>query len=480
MTAKAWTKEELARAIALRLEGHKWAEVAAMIHRSESALWVKLGKLQIKIRPTGADEQAVRENLVRLHEKLIAEAEREAGAPDAARAEEQQDSSTTTRTLADTSIEEDVEEARRRIAMAEARESKKKYLEVLADRALEDRLVDIFRERIQPFTAPSAPPPPQFWPVPKVGRQPESAVLLISDTHIGQVVSTSQTNGFGYYNPRIFAERLHYIQDQVIEIIGQCSTGVDELHVMLLGDIVHGGLNHGAEREDNCLIADQFQLAVWCLHQFLASLAFRLPTLRVTTVVGNHGRWPGQHKMPSKNRYSNLDYLVYSSLQLSLQAQGLTNISMELNDAPKQLIEIKGSRFLAAHGDHLRGGDRQFGVPIHSMTRDVNAVGQRYAAADEPGIDYFLVGDKHRSMSLPLARGEYIVNGSLVGVDEFAMSFAPGEAMQLLFGVHPKLRKTWSFPIKVSHAPSLPVCPYQLPPQIRYLVEPGDDGRMVA
>lgn len=480
MTARAWTKGDLARAIELRLDGHKWADVAAMIHRSESALWVKLGKLNIRIRASGADEAAIRENLVRLHQKLLEEAGQEAGALAQASEEEQQSPTAPSKTLADTSIEEDVEEARRRIAMAEARESKKKYLEVLADRALEDRLVDIFRERIQPFTAPSVPPPPQFWPVPKVGRQPESAVLLISDTHIGQVVSTSQTNGFGYYNPRIFAERLHYIQEQVIEIIGQCSTGVDELHVMLLGDIVHGGLNHGAEREDNCLIADQFQLAVWALHQFLASLAFRLPRLHVTTVVGNHGRWPGQHKMPSKNRFSNLDHLVYSALQLSLQAQGLTNITMDLNDAPKQLVEIKGSRFLAAHGDHLRGGDRQFGVPIHSMTRDVNAVGQRYAAADEPGIDYFLVGDKHRSMSLPLARGEYIVNGSLVGVDEFAMSFAPGEAMQLLFGVHPKLRKTWSFPIKVSHAPSLPVCPYHLPPQIRYLVEPGDDGRMVA
>jgi hypothetical protein len=114
------------------------------------------------------------------------------------------------------------------------------------------------------------------------------------------------------------------------------------------------------------------------------------------------------------------------------------------------------------------------------MTRDVNATAQRYAAADDRPIDYFLVGDKHRSMSLPLARGEYIVNGSMVGVDEFAMSFCPGESMQLLFGVDEKLRKTWSYPLKVAHAPAHAVCPYHLPEQVRYLVENDGDGRLAA
>jgi hypothetical protein len=197
-------------------------------------------------------------------------------------------------------------------------------------------------------------------------------------------------------------------------------------------------------------------------------------------VVGNHGRWPGQHKMPTKNRFSNLDHLVYSALQLSLKVHGLTNIRVHLNDAPRQIVEIKGSRFLAAHGDHLRGGDRQFGVPIHSMTRDVNATVQRFAAAEERPVDYFLVGDKHKAMSLPLARGEYIINGSMVGVDEFAMSFCPGEAMQLLFGVDETERKTWSYPVKVMHAPELPSCPYHLPEQVNYLVEKDDDGRLAA
>jgi hypothetical protein len=481
MTIKVWTKAELARAIALRLEGHKWADVAAMIHRSESAMWVKLGKLNIRIRVKGADEQAVRENLIRLHEKLVEEAEREADAPPAIAASVEQGAGTKAKTMADTSIEEDIQEARSRVVLAEARESTRKYKELLGERALEDRVVDIFRERVQPFNPPIRPPDPVLVPVTKVGHRPESAVLVVSDVHVGKIVSATQTNGLAEgYSPRIYCERLHYMEEKALEIIGQTPGGCDELIVLVLGDILEGALSHGAERENTLVIADQFQLAVWTLHQFFCALAFRVPKVDVYTVVGNHGRWPGQKRMPTSYRYSNLDHLVYAALQLSLKVHGLNNITLHLNDAARQIVDIKGSRFICQHGDTIRGGDKQFGVPIHGMTRDVNATLQRFAANDDRPADYFVMGDKHKSISLPLARGEYIVNGSMVGSDEFSMSFCPAEPMQLLFGVHPTLRKTWSYPIKVAHAPALPACPYHLPEQIRYLVEPSDAGRMVA
>jgi hypothetical protein len=52
--------------------------------------------------------------------------------------------------------------------------------------------------------------------------------------------------------------------------------------------------------------------------------------------------------------------------------------------------------------------------------------------------------------------------------------------MQLLFGVDEKLRKTWCYPLKVSHAPPLPACPYHLPSQVQHLIEEDDDGRIAA
>jgi len=483
---KVWTKAELARAIELRLQDHTWREVADILGRSESALWVKLSKLEIKVGTDGLNEEQAREHLLKLHHELLhasfAEqaSNAEAVAAESPLSEKAPTDKPAEKTLADTTINEDMAASRRRIEQEEARESKRKYLEVLGHRALEDRIVDTFRERLEAFTPSLQTPSPVLWPVVKVGKRPESAVLVLSDTHIGQVVNVEQTNGFGNYNPRIYCERLFYVQEKVLEVIAQTPAGVDELVVLILGDIVHGALHHGAEREDHAAIADQYQLAVWTLHQFLCALAFRVPVVNVHTAVGNHGRWPGQKKMPTNYRFSNLDHLVYSSLQLSLAVHGLTNITLHLNDAPRQVVDIKGSRFMCHHGDTIRGGDKQFGIPVHGMTRDVNATLQRFAANDDRPIDYFVMGDTHKSMSLPLARGEYIGNGSMVGSDEFSMSFCPSEPMQLLFGVDEKLRKTWSYPIKVGHAPRLPRCPYHLPSQVAYLVEDPLQGSHAA
>jgi hypothetical protein len=476
---KIWTPRELARALELRMQGIPWKDTAKELGRSESSVWVKLHGLGIKLRPDGNNKEAVRENLIRLHREFVEKAEATETSAPVVESEKPEipapsgDNPTLIqKSLADTTVDEDMETTRRHILLAEARESKKKYAEVLRQRAVEDRVVDVFRERLESFV-PTARPP--LVTVPRAslraGRRPEAAVLMVSDTHVGQVVSRSQTNGFGDYCPKVYCERLFYLQESVIEVLGQSPNGIDELNVLLMGDIVHGLLNHGAEREDTLLVADQFQLATWTLHQFLCALALHVPTLKVTTVVGNHGRWPHQRKMPTSNRFSNLDHLVYSALQLSITTHGVTNITIDLNDAPRQILDIKNSRFLIAHGDHLRGGDKQFGVPIHSMSRDVNATSQRYAAAEEKPVDYFLVGDKHRSMSLPLARGEFIINGSMVGVDEFAMVFCPSEPMQMLFAVDSVMRKTWAHPIKVAYAPKLTDCPYDLPGQIQYLVE---------
>jgi len=479
MTKKNWTNAEVATAIALRIQGLPWAEIGDRIGRSESSIWVKFSGLGIKLTASGRDEAAQRDHLEQLHRDFLEKAEQEA-APTAAGAPEADSAAEKAKTWADTTVEEDLEEMRRRVALADAKASTRKYQEVLGQKVLEDRLVDVFRERVVPFIPPVPNLPPSSRVLSKISTRPESAVLVISDTHIGQVVSVSQTNGFGGYNPRIYCERLYYMQEKVTEILSETAHGCDELVVLLLGDIIHGALDHGAEREDHAVVVDQFQLALWSLHQFLGNLALRVPKMRIYTVVGNHGRFPNQRKMPTTNRYSNFDHIVYAALQLTLGIQGLRNIDFVLNDCPRQLVEIKGSRFSCHHGDTIRGGDKQFGIPIHNLTRDVNATLQRFAAHDEKPVDYFVMGDKHKAISLPLGRGEYIVNGSMVGPDEYSMVFCPAEPTQLLFGVDQKLRKTWSHYIKVAHAPALQACPYLLPAQIRYLVEEDDQGSLAA
>ncbi len=176
--------------------------------------------------------------------------------------------------------------------------------------------------------------------------------------------------------------------------------------------------------------------------------------------------------MPTVARFSNFDYMVYASLQHSLDYLTPGAVDFELNSAPRQIVSIKGSQLLAAHGDHLRGGDKQMAIPLLAIGREVAMTTQRQALTQEAPIDYFVVGDKHKSASLPLPRGAYLMNGSFVGADEFSsFNFPPSEPAQLLFWLHPIAKKTWQYEVKLQFAPRLEQIPYDLPPRLHDLLE---------
>lgn len=454
MASRLWTADEEHRMLELHRSGCTATEIAAVLDRTAAAVRLKLisrGFSSAVLRPASTSEAALDAASL---EEPISPAKAEAV-----------DSALTT-------IDEDLQRSRHEFHAREAREARRKYEEVLRQRVVDDRIVEIFRERLVPFGP--FEPPPRIPPKACEGRIAESAVLLIGDPHIGQVVSRSQTGGFGDYSPLRFIERLHHLQETVARMLApQPDRVTDALHVFLLGDIVHGALQHNAEREDTLLLADQFQLAIWTLFQALVATAAAVPQMHIYTVVGNHGRWPNQKRMPTVNRYSNLDHLVYASLQFAFAQSPLEHVQFHLNDSPRQNVTIKNATLQASHGDHLKGGDTQFRIPAHAMAREVNSSAQRHAAAQRPPIDIYVCGDKHRAISLPLARGSCIVNGSFVGADEYSVGFPPSEPVQVMFWLHPQYRLTWQHFIKLEFAPELETLPYALPEATRYLVEEG-------
>jgi hypothetical protein len=474
-TIRPWTTNDLVRLADMRQAGIPCRQIAAALGRTVAATKIRMHTVRQTMKELGlapddwpglvthltAKEEAKRE---------VAIAATEGSTTDTPVVEDVPTRSTSqVHDLSQSTVDDDRLWSQNNLLFSEAREAKRKYKQLLEQQALEDRIINIFRERIPVFAA--TPPMPVPLVSPLATGKPEALVVLVGDTHVGQVVSPSQTNQFGTYCPRVYCERLYYLQEEVLGILASARVPVDELHVFFLGDIVHGMLDHGAEAEENLVAADQFTLATWTLTQFLLAIAMHVPSVQVHCVCGNHGRWPDQRRMPTKNRYSNLDYLVYSAMRHSLTLYGLQNLTFNLNQSPRQIVSIKGSSFMASHGDHLRGGDKQLAIPIHSIAREINATSQRHAASDLPPVDYYICGDKHKAVSLPLARGEYLINGTLVGVDEFSMGFPPSEPQQLVFQVHPERRKTWSYAVKVAQARALPTCPYQIPSEIKYLLE---------
>lgn len=361
------------------------------------------------------------------------------------------------KSIADSTSAEDRLAARQRLREEEHRQVRKKYEEVLRDQTLDDMVIDIFRDELgkaygEKFTINIRPTKQKL----NSASVAEEAVLVISDTHVGKLVEPNETNGFGLYNPLRFLAKLQHLENTVAHIIeekNKCPIGnpVQKLHVMLLGDLVDGMLNHAEEIPGHTYVSQQVHLAALAFFQTISRLALVVDEVAVYGVGGNHARWPNQKKPPTTGRFSNLDTIVLEWLQSLFCVSPVKNVTFRLERSLHQIIDILGTRICVSHGDHLRGGDKAMGVPIHAIAREINSMTQRLAARMQPVPRYYIVADKHKRIELPTARGSFMVNGAFPGTDGYSISGGFSETLpeQLFFGLHPRIGKSWSYNLNV-------------------------------
>lgn len=291
---------------------------------------------------------------------------------------------------------------------------------------------------------------------------PQSAVLLFSDTHIGAVVSPEQTLDMGNYNFEIFLRRLNRLERSVHSIIkDHTMTSVSELVVPILGDMLDGALAHSAESGQPNTILSQFYAGGHAIAQFLRNLSVIAP-LRLYGCVGNHTRWQNQHRMPSKNRNSNYDMLLYMFVEAL--TRDIPNIQWNLNWQPFAIFEVQGYTFYCGHGDNLRGGDKALGIPSHAMGRMVSTTSQLLTRKGQSAPDYYCVGHLHRPISIPHSRGEVIVNGAFPGIDGYALGeyFNSSHPSQKFWLMHKKFGRSATYDLRLDIGDQTPHS-YNLP-----------------
>lgn len=338
-----------------------------------------------------------------------------------------------------------------------------KYEKALKEQSAIDQLVELASE-----LAPKSyePAPGILRPNRKGGSEgrPQSAVLLLSDTHIGQVVEPDQTQGFGRYDFPTFLHRLKYLEESVASILqDHTTTKVEELVVCLGGDFLHGALNHSAEAAQRNTLFTQFFAGSHAIAQFLRNVAPLAPKVRIYCTVGNHTRWGNQHKMPTEQRYSNLDSFLYAHVQALTRE--LPTLEWNIDAQPFALFDVQGFKFHLSHGDQLRGGDRALGIPNHSVARMISSTSQMFGKRGDPAPHYYLVGHLHRSIVLPHARGSVLINGGFPGLDGYGLAsgFAAVDPSQLFFLVHSKYGKTATYDILLGNAKESETLPYEIP-----------------
>lgn len=291
---------------------------------------------------------------------------------------------------------------------------------------------------------------------PKGAGSPQSAVLMFSDTHIGQVVTPEQTLNLGGYNFELFLRRLARLERSVRSILlDHTTTQVPEIVVAMLGDMLHGALVHSVEAGQVNTLFAQYYSAGHAIAQFFRNLSTLAP-VRVYSAVGNHPRWQNQHRMPTDNRFSNLDQFLYAYVQALLR--DCPRVSICLNKQPFSRFEVQGFNFLAGHGDHLRGGDKNLGIPNHAIGRNVQVHSQLAMRSGQSIPNYFLVGHLHRPITLPTTMGEFIVNGGFPGLDGFALmeAFNSSYPSQKFFLVHPKFGRSATYDLRLDLGDPIP------------------------
>jgi len=223
----------------------------------------------------------------------------------------------------------------------------------------------------------------------------------------------------------------------------------------MIGDMIHGNLSHAVEAGQVNVLFDQFYSAGHAIAQFLRNLTAIAP-VRIHTAVGNHPRWGTQKKMPTDNRYSNLDQFLYAYLAALLRDN--KDISFNLNKQPFALFEVQGHNFYAGHGDHLRGGDRMLGVPNHAIGRNLSNNTQLFYRAGKALPNYYLFGHFHRPITLHHAAGEIIINGGFPGMDGFGLmeAFNSSSPSQKFFLMHPKFGRAASYDLRLDLGDATP------------------------
>lgn len=332
-------------------------------------------------------------------------------------------------------IEDDLNAEQR---IAELEETARRLQRSLASaKAKTTELVDAVYRAAHDAAVVSGVPKPAAVPKRDKRKGGEVALLHITDTHVGAVTST--------FNTEVAHERIKRTIDKTIELsdIQRADHPVDECVVMLGGDLIEqtAQFANQAWSVDSTTFEQMFNAASF-ISEGLLTLLENFQSVRVYSVPGNHGR-VGKGKGRSSIEYesaTNWDSIVTRIMREQMSNQD--RLSWVANDW-YEIVEIGDYRALLHHGDTIRG----FGgnIPAYGILRKHLS----WSAGVMPEFRDAYLGHFHTPMTLPLTNGtgRVFVTPSLVSDSTYAKEWVASTSVpaQRLHFVHPKRGVTGEF-----------------------------------
>lgn len=227
------------------------------------------------------------------------------------------------------------------------------------------------------------------------------AVLVLSDWHYGLVAD----NVFNKYDTKICRERVQCVFEKAIKraLLHDCR----KMHIVILGDMVHGAIHTSARVASEELVCDQIMQVAEILAQSIELTCQCIPEVKVYMTYGNHGRTV-QNKNDNIHR-DNMERIIPWWLKQRLANHKSIEV-VDNFDNEFLFINARGHYICASHGD------------LDSVSSSPRLLGALFAKKYGVNIECILLGDKHHHESFDELGITAILCGSLCGADEYANS----------------------------------------------------------
>lgn len=228
-----------------------------------------------------------------------------------------------------------------------------------------------------------------------------SAVLVFNDWHYGMVCD----NIYNTYNTDICVKRVETIVDKAIERIELHN--VRDLHIVLLGDFIHGNIHVSARVAAEELMVDQLIQVSEILAIAIDELSKHVEHVTVHCTYGNHGR-AVPNKKESIHR-DNFERVIGWWLKERLSENNYIDVMNE-GDTELLIFNVNDHAFVASHGDLDNVRNVAGTLPV--------ILQKKY----KTNVEYIILGDKHHREEVESCGIAAMVAGSVCGSDDYANS----------------------------------------------------------
>lgn len=260
-----------------------------------------------------------------------------------------------------------------------------------------------------------------------------TAVLMLSDLHLDEVVELDEMDGINSYSRAIAEKRLQRVVDGAVMMVRDYVAGleIDGIVVALLGDIITGDIHEELAKTNEAPVPATIVHWVPILASALRHLADEFGKVHVPTVDGNHDRTTKRTQNKKRAETSNA-WIVYNWLADTLRDD--PRITFGISTSPEQIISVYDTRFLLSHGDTFRSAGGVGGL-YPSLLKWLLRRHSLYSQTKQD-FDFALLGHWHQY----LLGQDFFVNGSLKGYDEYAKQngFGFERPLQSMFIVTPE------------------------------------------